>query len=75
MRIVAVTAKVRIGSKIKQNDGGDVMVQFYPDYQDGRNKEWAAATPSLSLQMVVRGDVADRFTSGAAYTLTFEEDQ
>lgn len=70
---MAVTAKVRIGSKIPQNEAGDMMVSFYPDYQDGRNKAWAVATPSLSLNMVVKAEVAERFEQGSAYTLTFEE--
>ncbi|MDX3661309.1 hypothetical protein PV646_28725 [Streptomyces sp. ID05-26A] len=68
-----VTAKVRCSSKVTSGEGDDrhVLVQFAPDYQDGRNKEWAAATPHLALQMTLKGAVADQFEQGKAYTLQF----
>lgn len=68
-----VTAKVRVSSK-EQASGG-VQVTFSPDYSDGRNKEWAVATPALSLVMTVKPEVADHFESGGAYTLTFEKSE
>jgi hypothetical protein len=34
------------------------------DYGDGRNKEWAAASPSAVLQMTVKGEVGDRYNLG-----------
>lgn len=70
-----VTAKIVCTHKQHEyGDGPDevVSVAFSPDYHDGRNAEWAAATPSLSLSMTVRGDVADQFETGKAYTLTFQ---
>lgn len=67
-----VTAKVRLGSKIQIAANGDVNLNFYPDYADGRNKEWASASPSLSLQMVVKAEVAELFEQMGTYTLTFE---
>jgi hypothetical protein len=65
-----ITAKIRLNTK-SENGAGGATLSFGPDYQDGRNKEWATATPALSLSMTVVGDVADRFTEGDAYTLTF----
>lgn len=72
-----ITAKIQCLNKIDQVSGTEHVnstVTFGPNYADGRNAEWAAATPNLSLSLVVRGDVADRFESGKCYTLTFEPD-
>lgn len=67
-----VTAKVKLSNKTVSN--GETILQFYPDYQDGRNKEWANATPALSLGMTVKNEVADKFEAGKSYTLTFSEE-
>lgn len=70
-----ITAKIKCTSKVyagMANDEELSRLEFTPDYRDGRNAEWAAATPSLSLCMTVRGAVADRFEVGTCYTLTFE---
>lgn len=65
-----VTAKAQLNTK---GDGTQAAtLSFGPDYQDGRNAEWAAATPSLSINMTVKGDVADFFEQGGKYTVTFE---
>lgn len=70
-----ITAKVKCNSKVVQGEGDNRYAQlsFGPDYANDRNKEWALATPTLSLSMNVRGEVADRFESSKAYTLTFTE--
>lgn len=73
-----VTAKVTLSSKQTTGEGTAyeaVMLGFMPDYADGRNKAWAIATPSLSLNMTVKPDVAEHFRQGAAYTLTFSPDE
>ncbi len=70
-----ITAKIKCVMKVDENVGTEhaySRLSFSPDYEDGRNAEWAAATPTLSLSMNLRGDVADRFESGKRYTLTFE---
>jgi len=66
---MAVTAKITVSGKTPQ--GTQTLLTFMPDYQDGRNKEWAEATPSLSLSMNVLNSVAERFDVGQAWTLTF----
>lgn len=68
-----ITAKVRCTSTNKLADC--VRLDFQPDYQDDRNKEWAYFTPSLSLGMTVRPEVADQWgvEVGKTYTLTFDE--
>lgn len=67
----SVTAKVRVGTWTPSSDG-QTHLQFFADYADDRNKEWAKYTPSLSLNMVVLDSVAEHFKAGQAFTLTFE---
>lgn len=71
--MASVTAKVKLDSA--DSDGSEqTTLRFSPDYQDDRNKEWAAATPSLSLIMTVRNEVAEQhFSVGDRYTLTFDK--
>jgi hypothetical protein len=69
--MTAVTAKIVCTTKTVQSDGS-ANLSFSPDYADARNKQWAAATPSLSLSMTVKGDVEAEFEQGDKYTLTFE---
>jgi hypothetical protein len=71
-----VTAKVRVNMVQKPGGAGpgSSTISFSPDYEDGRNKEWAVATPSLSLSMTVKDEVAEEhFASGDAFTLTFSK--
>lgn len=70
---MAVTAKVHCNSKT--GDGDYTRLNFIPDYAEGRNKEWAVATPHLSLVMTVNAKAAELFDEGKAYTLTFEPDE
>jgi hypothetical protein len=67
---MVITAKVKLQSKGESNDGQQLLT-FVADYNDGRNKEWAKYTPALSLSMCVLDEVADHFTEGSPYTLTF----
>jgi len=73
---MAVTAKVRCTSLIQYPStdfwDGHWYVTFGPDYGEGRNAEWAAASPSLSFSMVLHPSKGDLFVVGKAYTLTFE---
>lgn len=66
-----VTAKVECTKK-DPTYGDTVNLTFSPDYQDGRNKEWAEYTASLSYQMNVKASVAEHFEQGGKYTVTFE---
>lgn len=68
---MAVTAKVYCNTKTLWSSGG-CQVGFTVNYADGRNKSWAASTPTLDLKMGVKD--AELFKLGQAYTLTFEED-
>jgi hypothetical protein len=66
-----ITAKVKCASKTEtgDNEARQAVVSFQPDYADGRNKEWAMATPTLSFQMTLNGSKADLVELGQAYTL------
>ena len=69
-----ITVKVFVQFKSDPEGEGEdrqVRVNFLPDYNDGRNKEWSRYTPALSLSMTLKGDVADQFEVGQAYTLQF----
>jgi len=66
------TAKVVVESKLEH--GQQVSLQFRPDYDQGRNAEWAEATPALSLGMTVKSEVAEEVEVGDAFTLTFAKD-
>ncbi len=72
-----VTAKVVCNSKQENGQGENrvVKVRFTADYADDRNKEWAVNTPSLSLEMDLKGDVADRFEPGSRFLLTFQPEE
>lgn len=72
-----ITAKVRCSTKNESGEGDDryADVSFTPDYADGRNKEWAVATPGLSLHMRLNGRAADLFEQGKAYELQFVESE
>ncbi len=67
-----ITAKVKVTNNVVNGDYASLS--FNADYADGRNQEWAYATPSLSLSMTVRPEVAERFPMGQAFTLTFTGD-
>lgn len=66
-----VSAKLKL--QAKQDQGNQAGLTFSPDYEDGRNKEWAEATPALSLSMTVKKSVGDLFKAGQTYTMYLEE--
>lgn len=70
---MATTAKLYLTTKTIVGD--QVTLSFGPDYAEGRNKEWAKYTPTLSLSMNVLPEVADRFTRGASYVMTLTEEE
>lgn len=71
-----ITAKILCHKKTEYGEGDarQASVSFGADYANGRNKEWAANTPSLSLSMTLNGKAADLFEEGKAYTLQFVEE-
>jgi hypothetical protein len=68
---MATTAKIKVSSKTVNGDG-QVTIQFFADYENSANTEWAKYTPALSLSMTVIDSVAEQFTEGQAITLTLD---
>lgn len=65
------TLKMALTSKTLQSHG--TSLAFTTDYGDGRNKEWASATPIADIKFTVKPELGERFTLGTAYTFTVEE--
>jgi hypothetical protein len=67
--MTAVTAKIIVTSKGVSEYGTNLA--FGADYADGRNNEWAVATPSISVSMSVNNEVGALFEQGKPWTVTF----
>lgn len=68
-----ITAVATLYSKTLSPDGNYTSLSFTADYKDERNKEWSKWTPSLSLNMNVKNEVAEQFELRGNYLLTFEK--
>jgi hypothetical protein len=69
-----VTAKFRV---LRQTDmKWATEIEMVPDYADGRNKEWAEATPAGIIRLTVKNALAaEQFKPGQAFLVTFEPEQ
>jgi len=69
------TLKMRLSSKTLSGSGeyAQCALQFTTDYQDGRNREWATATPVADIKFTVKDEIGERFELGKAYTFTVSE--
>ena len=66
-----VTAKFKVSRKTEM--GWATEIEMTPDYAQGRNAEWAAATPAGMIRLTIKNELAaEQFTEGASYTVTFE---
>lgn len=65
------TGKAPSGQPTENPEDQTWMLSFGPDYADGANAEWAAATPSLSLSMTVKASVAEHYAVGESWDLAF----
>jgi hypothetical protein len=71
---MAITAKFKV-SRVADMDWAH-EIELTPDYAQGRNAEWAEATPAGMIRMTVRNDVAaEQFTQGRAFTVLFEPEE
>lgn len=78
---MSVTAKVRVNSVTPCESGpadarvvDQVAVTIGTHYREGDNEinqEWSKYTPSLSISITVKAELADRFPVGQAFLLTF----
>lgn len=84
---MAVTAKFKVsrltpygafGIKDGRIEGECKMaeVELTPDYAEGRNKEWAEATPSGVIRMTITNPSAlAQFPLNKAFTVLFEAEE
>jgi hypothetical protein len=84
---MAVTAKFKVARKVPLGPVFDPESQAWsdtppwaweleltPDYAEGRNKEWAAATPAGMVRLTIKNELAaEQFQPGDAYTIVFEK--
>lgn len=81
---MAVTAKFKVARKVPMGVTYDPEtnewsgkpwaheVEFTPDYAEGRNKEWAEATPAGMIRLTIKNELAaEQFEPGQSYTVTF----
>lgn len=71
---MAITAKFKVARRTEM--GWATEIELTPDYAQGRNAEWAEATPAGMIRMTVRNEVAaQQFTDGRPFTVTFEPEE
>lgn len=71
---MAVTAKFKVARKTDMGWGHEV--ELTPDYAQGRNAEWAEATPAGMIRLTIKNELAaEQFREGDAYTVTFEREE
>lgn len=52
-----------------------VEVELVPDYAQGKNAEWSAATPAGVIRLTITNPAAfAQFVVGQGYTVTFEQE-
>lgn len=71
----AVTAKFKVNRNTPM--GWATEVEMTPDYAQGRNAQWAAATPAGMCRLTIKSDdpaIAEFFAEGRPLTLTFTPD-
>lgn len=72
---MTVSAKFKVSEVVESAGYQANRVRLVPDYAQGRNKDWAAATPSGVIEMYIGQETAaiKQFTVGKAFTVLFEE--
>lgn len=70
-----VTARFRV-SRVstwgpKDGEWTNAEVEMTPDYADGRNKEWAEATPAGVCRLTMKRSVAELFPEGRQLEIRF----
>ena len=71
---MAVTAKFKVNRKSEMEWATEV--EMTPDYAQGRNAEWAKATPAGMIRLTITNPpAAEQFVEGKAFTVTFEAEE
>ena len=75
---MAVTAKFKVTGVVDMKWPGQTVseVTMTPDYGQGKNSEWATATPSGVIRMTISNPAAlEQLKEGTSLTVTFEQEQ
>ncbi len=68
---MAVSAKFKV-QKVSQM-GWATEVELTPDYGDGKNKDWAAATPAGMVRLTIKNELAaEQFKMQQPVDILFE---
>lgn len=68
---MAVTAKFKVARRTEMDWATEI--ELVPDYAQGRNAEWATATPAGMIRLTIKNDLAaQQFQEGQPFTVTFE---
>lgn len=67
---MAVNAKFKVSRVMNMEWATEV--ELVPDYAQGRNKEWASATPAGMIRLTIKNELAAKqFQLNKAYTILF----
>lgn len=71
---VQISAKFKVANIVEGAGYKADRVLLVPDYADGRNKDWAAATPAGTISLDIGQDTEARkhFEPGRAFTILME---
>jgi hypothetical protein len=74
---MTISAKFKVSEIVGGAGYQSSRVRLVPDYAQGRNKDWAAATPSGVIEMYVGNETAalKQFVLGQAFTVLFEANE
>lgn len=68
---MAVTARFKVSRRNEMGWGTEI--EMTPDYAQGRNSDWAEATPAGMIRLTVKNELAAKqFADGAAVHVLFE---
>lgn len=69
-----ISAKFKVSGIVEGAGYQADRALLVPDYAQGRNKDWAAATPAGTISLDIGQDTEARkhFTPGRAFTVLFE---
>lgn len=67
---MAVSAKFQVSRRSEM--GWATEVELTPDYAQGRNKDWAEATPAGMIRLTIKNDLAaEQFKQGQPVDVLF----
>lgn len=68
---MAFTAVARVQKFAPGEDS--TQVNFYPAYDNPENEAWSKYTPSLSISLYMKNEIAEMVDTSKEYLITFTE--